>query len=113
MRTRVVNLRRERYDVFIGRGSEWGNGYTHRPSMHPDVIAIVETPEEAIERFRLDLWERARKDPMLVYRLADLFGETLGCYCKPRPCHGDVLARAAEWAFHEVHRREYEADAER
>lgn len=100
--TRVVNLRHERFDVFIGRGSEFGNGYTHRPSMHPSVIAVVDSVEEAIARYREDLWRRLRTDPAFVYRVADLYGQTLGCYCKPGPCHGDVLARAAKWAHGEV-----------
>ncbi|QXV62920.1 hypothetical protein CVV72_10730 [Amycolatopsis sp. TNS106] len=29
-------------------------------------------------------------------RLPELCGKTLGCYCAPKPCHGDVLKRYAE-----------------
>lgn len=29
--TRVVNCRRAPYDVYIGRGSKWGNPWTHLP----------------------------------------------------------------------------------
>lgn len=106
-KTRVVNLRRESYDVFIGRGSEFGNGYTHRLSMHLSVIAVVDTVEEAIERYRVDLWKRLQTDDDFLHRVASLYGRTLGCYCKPRPCHGDVLVSAARWAHSEVRRREW------
>jgi hypothetical protein len=38
-------------------------------------------------RDRPELIERARRE---------LKGKRLGCYCAPKPCHGDVLARVAE-----------------
>ena len=31
-------------------------------------------------------------------RLAELDGKTLGCWCAPNPCHGDVLVRLCEEA---------------
>jgi hypothetical protein len=34
-------------------------------------------------------------NPALLTRLPELAGLTLGCWCKPEPCHGDVLARLA------------------
>lgn len=33
------------------------------------------------------------KQPDIQTRLIGLRGKRLGCYCAPRPCHGDVLAR--------------------
>jgi Domain of unknown function (DUF4326) len=37
--------------------------------------------------------------------LAALHGKTLGCWCAPRPCHGEVLQAAATWALAEQARR--------
>jgi hypothetical protein len=34
--------------------------------------------------------------PELVERLPTLKGKVLGCWCKPLPCHGDVLAELAD-----------------
>lgn len=94
---RAVNLHAEPHDVYIGRGSPWGNPYTHRKGTQ--ATTIVATRDEAIERYRADLWRRLRVgEPELVERLAELHGKRLGCYCKPKACHGDVLARAAAWA---------------
>ena len=31
------------------------------------------------------------EEPTLVEELMDLKGKTLGCWCKPESCHGDVL----------------------
>jgi hypothetical protein len=33
--------------------------------------------------------------PALLAALPELAGRTLGCWCAPRACHGDVLARLA------------------
>ena len=34
--------------------------------------------------------------PKLMRDLHELKGERLGCYCSPKACHGDVLARLAD-----------------
>ena len=90
--TRVVNLKHEPYDVYIGRPGPFGNPYTHLPSsIHG--VEYVGTRAEAIQKF--ETW--ARSNPEFVARVKrELKGKVLGCFCKPQPCHGDVLARIAE-----------------
>ncbi len=85
--TRVVNKNFEEYDVYIGRGSKWGNPYSHVQSSYPTIK--VDTREEAIECYALYLAE----SPDLLDSLEELQGKVLGCYCKPLACHGDVLVR--------------------
>ena len=51
-----------------------------------------------IELYRLDLWRRIRAGEIALEDLAALNSATLLCHCRPLPCHGDVLARAAAWA---------------
>jgi hypothetical protein len=34
--------------------------------------------------------------PDLFSRLPELKGKILGCYCKPLPCHGDILVSLIE-----------------
>lgn len=84
--------------VYIGRGSRWGNEYTH---IHTGTKAKyrVATVEEAIERYRNDLWRDLRSGKVKVQDLRDLAGKRLACFCKPKPCHGDVLVKAVEWAL--------------
>ena len=101
----VVHCRHAPYDLYIGRGrdpeigepGEWGNPYSHRPSRVPGVI-VVSSVEEAIERYRRHLWAEIRSGRLALERLAGLSGKTLGCWCAPGPCHGEVLAAAASWA---------------
>lgn len=83
--TRVVHCKRAPYDVYIGRGrgSRWGN---------PFVIGRDGDRAEVIEKY--ERWLLTQ--PELLAALPGLRGRTLGCWCAPRPCHGDVLARLAD-----------------
>jgi hypothetical protein len=88
--TRVVNCRRAPYDVYIGRGSKWGNPWTHLLLAGTLAEYQVATREDAIDAFECYLL-----DSELIHDLHELKGQILGCYCKPRSCHGDILARLA------------------
>ena len=80
----VVHCKRARIDVYIGRGrdSKWGN---------PFRIGVDGTREEVIDLYE----EWLRDQPHLMAALGELTGRILGCWCAPRACHGDVLARLA------------------
>lgn len=82
---RVVHCKKEPYDVYIGRPSKWGNPFS---------IGIHGSRREVI-RMYLD-W--VTQQPELIASLPELKGKVLGCWCKPLPCHGDILARLAEEA---------------
>ena len=82
--TQVVNS-----TVLIDRRSKWGN---------PFRIGRDGSREEVIARYRADLWRRIQAGEVTLEELAELDGCWLACWCEPLPCHGDVIARAAEWA---------------
>lgn len=81
--TRVVNIAYEEYDVYIGRGSKWGN---------PFVIGVHGTRGQVLRLYR----EYIQSRPDLMAALKELKGKTLGCHCKPKPCHGDILVELVE-----------------
>lgn len=83
---KAVNLRYHSYDVYIGRGSPWGNPFSHLPGTKAEFL--VGSREEAIARYRE--WIQTQLE--LLRALPTLRGKKLGCYCKPKACHGDVLA---------------------
>lgn len=83
METKVVNLRKSSYDVYIGRGSIFGN---------PFHIGKDGTREEVINRYA----EWVLTQPQILRAIPDLEGKTLGCFCKPAACHGDVLLELLE-----------------
>ena len=75
--------------VLIDRRTKWGNPY---------LVTSRLTHAEAVARYRVHLWQRIRAGEVSLEELAELHGCWLACWCEPLPCHGDVLARAAEWA---------------
>lgn len=89
-RPTVVNLRREEYDVYIGRGSKWGNPFSHLPRSSAPWKAGDRV--DAIRKYRD--WIQTR--PELLAALPELVGKRLGCYCAPLVCHVDVLAGMVE-----------------
>lgn len=82
MNTCVVNVRREMYDVFIGRPSLWGN---------PFEIGRDGTREEVIAKYAAWIVTQT----WLLSQVHLLRGQRLGCFCAPRACHGDVLVKLA------------------
>ena len=92
MSGRVVNLKDKgaKFDVYIGRPSKWGNPYTHLENTTAPYI--VETREEAIALYEQEL--RASPEKMAECK-AELKNKTLGCFCSPLACHGDILVKMA------------------
>lgn len=88
---RAVNIRTEPFDVYIGRAapqrrlaeSPWANHHTIGPGC---------TREQSIARFKADFAARLAADPYFRRDTLALAGKRLGCWCKPKACHGDVIA---------------------
>jgi hypothetical protein len=85
----VVHCKKEAFDVYIGRPSKWGNPFSHKKGTLAkfQVGSII----EAVESYRAWL----KMQPELMAALPELKGKRLGCWCKPGPCHGDILAELA------------------
>ena len=86
---RVVHCKKEEFDVYVGRGSKWGNPYSHKEGTLAE--HVVGSRREAIEKFE----EHLLSNQDLMSSLEELKGKTLGCWCKPKSCHGDILLRYA------------------
>lgn len=76
--TSIVHCKRSKYDVLIDRSTIWGN---------PFVIGPDGTRDQVVEKYR----EYILSKPELLSRLGELQGKVLGCWCVPKPCHGNVL----------------------
>jgi hypothetical protein len=85
--TRVINVNHETPPavdyVYCGRGSLWGN---------PNRVGVHGTREQCIAAYR----RRILRMPGLFAQLQRVRGKTLGCHCKPLPCHVDIVAELAE-----------------
>lgn len=78
----VVHCKKSRYDVYIGRPSKWGNPFT---------MSEYGFRKDVVNKYR----EWIVTQPHLMDSLHELKGKTLGCWCAPLACHGDVLAEMA------------------
>ena len=92
MTTRVVNIRREPYDVYIGRGRGSILGNPYRITQDCD-------RECALQRFRVYFARRLKDDPGFKAAVEGLRGKFLGCFCAPAAgfkgrllCHGQIIA---------------------
>jgi len=83
MTTRVVHIFDEEWDIYIGRPSVWGN---------PFIVGKDGSRAEVVEMYRRYI----NNKPELLSRIGELEGKVLGCWCKPKPCHGDVLVELIE-----------------
>ena len=82
-KTTVVNINNSEHEVYIGRASRWGNRF---------VIGIDGTRLEVIKKYKD--WLLGNKK--LMNDIMELDGKILGCHCKPKRCHGDVLVDIIE-----------------
>lgn len=87
--TTVVNVRRDDHDEYIGRaGFGLGDGYFGNPFR----LAPGEPRGETLENYKKYFKDRLEKDPEFKERIMSLKGKRIGCWCKPAPCHGDIIA---------------------
>lgn len=91
MTAKVVNIHSgEKYDIYIGRGSKWGNPFSHLKNSSAPYP--VDTREDAIRAYENWLLEQPE---LVAAAKKELKGKVLGCWCKPLDCHGDILLRIA------------------
>lgn len=84
--TSVVNIKEVPCNIYVGRGSEWGNPFKiGRDGTRREVI------EKYMEYFVHDLQHKAKYSNILMLK-----GQTLGCHCDPLECHGHFLAWLVE-----------------
>ena len=93
MKTKVVNVHKQMYDVCIMRPGIYQNPY---------VIGVHGTQEEVVEKFRVYFRERIHRDMIYLTAVGELKGKRLGCCHDSKPCHGDIyvefLEREGEWS---------------
>lgn len=87
--TTIVHFKKSPYDIYIGRPSIWANPFTHLPLETTKAKFQAKTRKDSIECYEGWIMEH----PELLDQLHTLKDKVLGCWCKPKSCHGDVLAR--------------------
>ena len=84
-------------NIYIGRNaakytkkdvpeSKWVNPYLVSQWKGPSEEWILEDIMKTYENY-------VRNTPLLMESLHELKGKELGCWCKPKQCHGDILVK--------------------
>ena len=89
--TKAVHCKKEKYDVYIGRPSIWGNPFSHLEESSAEFKC--KTREESIEKYKQ--WILTQPE-LIAKAKIELKDKILGCWCKPKSCHGDILASIAD-----------------
>ena len=83
----------EGYEVFyVGRPSDYGNPFTHRPLANTFAKYQAATRDESINSFEEWITNPEQKD-LLEQAKTELRGKVLSCWCSPLPCHAEVLLK--------------------
>jgi hypothetical protein len=87
----VVNIRKTHmYHVYIGRP---GGSFPDAPFGNP---FTVEEHGRGIALAKFSRWFKSDEPAAVAYRtkVDEVIGpdDTLGCFCTPNPCHGDIIA---------------------
>lgn len=82
MNNLVAHIKKDKYDIYVGRPSKWGNPFT---------IGKDGTRKEVIEKYENWLLNQ----PNLIKDIKELKGKILACWCSPKDCHANILAKYA------------------
>ena len=85
----VVNIKKQKYNTDIMRGSRYGN---------PFHITRNCSRKKAIDSFEDYFVYQIRLGIVTYEELLSLNNAILGCCCKPQDCHGDVIAKYVAYA---------------
>lgn len=102
--TTVRNLRDTKEGVYIGRGSYYGNPFSHLENTK-FLTVKVGSREEAVQAYEdwLNGVAYSEVEPerqkIILSRIEELKNQTLLCFCYPKSCHGDVLIRFLDKLF--------------
>lgn len=96
----VVNMRAAPFDVYIGRN----NAGTVAPVLallpaaemgelgcYGNPFTVQEHGAAALDLFRAWFLDQVETVPLYRAAVEALRGYRLGCFCKPGPCHGDII----------------------
>lgn len=103
---KVVNKRTHKptpNDIYIGRGSNLGNPFTHKPIGNTKAEYQCKTRDESIDMYgnwienKVNICDKKVFDALREIQMKSENGTVyLVCYCKPLKCHGDIVKAMIE-----------------
>lgn len=95
----VQNVDSSKIDEYIGRADHGDKNMLNTPAGKHGWLGnpyVVEDygRQKSIEKFRDAFLDKLEHNERFRKSVLELEGKTLGCWCKPQSCHGDVIK---EW----------------
>lgn len=86
-KTELVNVRKYGKEGIrmIDRDTIFGNPF------RLEEVGGDYTREESVAQYKTWFKNKLQTDDEFRESVEDLHGDTLGCWCKPKACHGDVI----------------------
>ncbi len=110
MAGRVVHVKKDPFDVWVARGSKWGN-----PFRIGDPHPVTGEPLERGEAIPLyKEWIVRGEGRHLLRQLGELEDKVLGCFCAakggvsehdPLMCHGQILLKLLAWRGEKIRKK--------
>lgn len=100
MHNLVVNIRKQDCQVYIGRkkqGMHFGNPFSHLPLPNAVPVASRDISIMSFVGWLHGCFPEVEPErrKWVLENIPSLKGKTLGCFCAPLACHGEILASAA------------------
>lgn len=97
-------------DFYIGRGSPLGNPYTSIQDRKTKAEFVCSSREESISCYKEYLTKKiSKKDKLICDKLNKIYltaksgkDVNLICFCKPKPCHGDIIKELIESKLYDM-----------
>lgn len=80
----LVNRHKGEFDIYIGRGTIWGNPHPRDPGQGI-------SRQISVEMYREHLYQCLEDGRITINDVLSLSDKRIGCSCSPLPCHGDVI----------------------
>lgn len=91
--TRIINIYKDTYDFYIGRAGKGKDGYFGNPHSIGwcSICKRTHDRKDCLTEFDNYFISRINSDVEFKNKVLELKGHTLGCFCKPQDCHGDII----------------------
>lgn len=92
--TEVINIRNgDKFDAYIGRAGHNQDGYYGNPHIigYCPLCRRTHDREDSLKEYKIYFYKRLEEDEVFKIGVKLLKDNTLGCFCKPLPCHGDII----------------------
>lgn len=89
-------------DYYCGRGSLFGNPFTHIKDKVTKAEFIVETREKSIELYKDYFYNTILKNSIAIDKLKEMKDKSikeniyLVCFCYPKSCHTEIIKNYLE-----------------